>query len=116
MNEDLLEMLTPDDLPPEQRDLAEVVGIEGYRRLLRVYGGTGAMYIPQPDRLLRSLRDDLIRREYDGRNVYALARKWELTDAYIRSIVREKAQELHRSPMDGQISLFDVPTTKNGQK
>ena len=83
--------------------------MEAFRRLLERYGGTGKMYIPQPDKVVIPVRDVLIRREYNGYNTYELARKWKLSDAYVRQIVKDKAAEIRRAPPDGQLTFDDLP-------
>ena len=110
MDRELLALLTMDDLQGEARELAETIGLSAFKRLVEVYGGTGRLYVPQPDTLLIPVRDALIRREYDGSNVYQLARKWQLSDTTIRQIVRDKALELQRRPLDGQVTLDDFIT------
>lgn len=108
MDNNLLESLTIDDLQGETRELAEIIGMGAFRRLVSVYGGTGRMYIPQPDMLLIPVRDTKIREEYNGNNIYELCRKWDLSEGYVRKIVAGKAAELRRRPMDGQCSLFET--------
>ena len=61
MNVELLELLELDDLQGEARELAECIGMDAFRRLLERYGGTGKMYIPQPDKVVIPVRDVLIR-------------------------------------------------------
>ncbi|MBD5101476.1 MAG: hypothetical protein HDT27_02040 [Subdoligranulum sp.] len=107
MRNDLIELLTLEDLSGEARELAECIGIEAFHRLLQTYGGTGRMYIPQPDMLLIPLRDRMIREEYNGGNLYELCRKWDLGESMVRKIISEKIKELRRAPMDGQCSFFD---------
>ena len=107
MDNELLKLLTLDDLQGEVRELAELIGMDTFRKLVSVYGGTGRMYIPHPDTLLIAVRYTKIREEYDGSNIYELCRKWGLSEGYVRKIVAEKANELRRRPIDGQTSLFD---------
>ena len=57
MNVELLDLLELDDLQEEVRELAECIGMEAFRRLLEHYGGTGKMYIPQPDKVVIPVRD-----------------------------------------------------------
>lgn len=83
-----------------------------FRRLVDVYGGTGRVYIPQADTLLIPIRDRLIREEYNGYNVYELCKKWDLGESMVRTIIRDKIRELRQAPIDGQVSLFDVPETE----
>ena len=75
MRNELLNELKLEDLQGEARELAETIGMDAFRRLVDVYGGTGRVYIPQADKLLIPIRDRLIRDEYDGSNVYALCKK-----------------------------------------
>ena len=107
MRNELLELLQLEDLQGEAYELAELIGIEAFRKLVDRYGGTGRMYIPQADTLVIPLRDAKIREEYDGTNIYALCKKWELSEGYIRKIVAEKTEELRRRPLEGQSSFFE---------
>ncbi|MDL2294903.1 hypothetical protein LJC60_09830 [Ruminococcaceae bacterium OttesenSCG-928-D13] len=104
--DDLLDLVTMEDLRGGGRELAEVVGLEGFKSLVRTYGGTSRMYVPTADMVTIPARDTLIRREYDGSNVIELARKWSLSERHIYDIVKEEAQALRRKPIDGQISMF----------
>ncbi len=106
--DDLLEKITLDDLRGNERELAEVLGLEAFKSLVRVYGGTSRLYVPKADTVALPVRDALIRREYDGGNVPSLAAKWNLTERWIEKLVEEEARELRRKPMDGQVSLADL--------
>ena len=75
MADNLLDLLTLDDLNEEQRQLAELIGMDGYKALVRTYGGMH-IDIPQADTLTRDRRNDQIIAAYDGYNVAELARKW----------------------------------------
>ena len=101
----LLKLLALDDLRGESRDLAEVIGMDTFRRLVELYGGAN-IYIPKADGLILPLRNDLIVREYDGNNIFELSRKWGLTERRIQDIVKVKADELRLKPLDGQTSLL----------
>lgn len=105
MNE-LLNMLKIEDLRGEQRELAELIGMETYLKLADIYAGTSRLSIPPIRILTLPVRDSLIQREFNGNNVYQLAKKWELSDKYIRDIVSDQRQEFRLKPMDGQISLL----------
>lgn len=101
--------LTLDDLREEQRQIAEVIGLDAYLELTRVFGGT-TIYIAKAEEIVkRADRDRQIREEFDGSNYAQLAVKYGLTEVWIRNIVYDKAQEIKRKPMDGQISMFDLP-------
>ena len=109
MRNELLNHLQLDDLKGETHELAETIGMDAFRRLVDVYGGTGRVYIPQADTLLIPIRDRLIREEYNGYNVYELCKKWDLGESMVRTIIRDKIRELRQAPIDGQVSLFDAP-------
>ena len=94
MRNEMLNELKLEDLQGEARELAETIGMDAFRRLVDVYGGTGRVYIPQADKLLIPIRDRLIRDEYNGSNVYALCKKWNLSEGYVRGIVREKTEQI----------------------
>ena len=108
MNEqrELLELLTLDDLNEKERSMAETIGMDAYRALVMEYGGADPLYIPKAESLTAPIRNRLILEEYDGVNAYELAKKYGLTEAYIRLLVKEKTQEIKRRPVDGQILLY----------
>ena len=72
MDKKRLHLLTIDDLDGENRELAELVGMEAFIKLVEVYGGTGKLYVPQADKVLIPVRDEKIREEYDGTNLYGI--------------------------------------------
>lgn len=76
-------------LPESYQAVAEIVGIEAALKLSAHLGGM-YFYYPQLDSLLRTKRDEQIRKEFDGSNHRELARKYNLTESWIRSIVQRK--------------------------
>ncbi|MGI6053950.1 MAG: Mor transcription activator family protein [Clostridium sp.] len=109
---DLLEEVGIESLDEEPKKIAELVGMEGFRNLVRTFGGS-SIYIPKVESLEKAVRDQRIRDEFDGSNYRELAMKYGLTETWIRSIVMEKVRELRERPMDGQISLFETPGFDN---
>lgn len=105
MADDLLDLITLEDLNEEQRQLAELIGLEGYRALVRAYGGT-TIYVSKASTLTIADRNDRIREEYNGYNMPELAIKWDLSISSIRDIVRDKREALKQRLPDNQISLF----------
>lgn len=91
----------------EQRQIAEVIGVENYLKLTREFGGT-TIYIAKAEEIVkRNERDEKIREEFDGSNYAQLAVKYGLTEVWVRNIVSEKAEEIRRRPIDGQMNLSD---------
>ena len=94
-----------EDLSEGQQEVAALIGPENFRKLMEVCGGA-YLSIPKTDRLERMERNERIRAEFDGYNFRELARKYDLTEITIRSIVSDKVRELRARPMDGQLSLL----------
>lgn len=100
----VMEHITLDDLDADQRQLAELIGIESYRKLIQTYAGT-CIYIPKLDAFERMVRDEKIRRDFNGYNYKYLAHKYGLTEISIRNIVVDVQKELRAKPLDGQMTF-----------
>ena len=99
--------LVLDDLREEQRQIAEAIGVDAYLELTRVFGGT-TIYIAKAEEIVkRADRDRQIREEFNGSNYSQLALKYGLTEVWIRNIVYDKAVEIRKKPLDGQMNLSD---------
>ena len=88
-----------DCLPESYQTVAQIVGMENALKLSQHLGGT-CFYYPQIDTLLRAKRDERIRKEFNGANHRELARKYNLTESWIRSIV-QRQQAYEQSDMFG---------------
>jgi len=75
-------------LEGEQRELAEVIGLESYKKLVEWCGGS-SVYIKKSDTLTRNQRNDEIRRDFNGRNYKEIARKYNLSESSIRKILSD---------------------------
>ena len=84
MNELTLDML-PDGIC---RDIAEEVGVDGLLKLSMRIGGE-TLYIPQMKGILRTLRDQKIREEFNGYNTADLARKYDVSQRWVQQIVNQ---------------------------
>lgn len=94
----MLDKLTIEDIENiEQREIAEIIGIDSYIRLVKEYGGT-SIYVLKEDSLIKDIRDNKIREEFNGGNYVYLAKKYNLTENSIRNIVNKKE-------LDGQIKF-----------
>lgn len=95
-----------DDLPPDFREIAEVIGLEAALLLVSVRGGE-AVYIPKGDKVARLARNRAILAEFDGANHRALARKYDLTVVMIRNIVNDHPKSgAGADARPRQLSLF----------
>lgn len=99
--------LTIEELREEQKQIAEVIGVESYLALTKRFGGTSIYIAKAEEILLRKNRDELIRNEFTGSNYSQLAGKYGLTEVWIRNIVYDKAVEIKAKPIDGQLNLKD---------
>lgn len=89
MNEFLEELLL-EDLKGETLELAEAIGMEAFRNLVRLYSGTGHLYIPILDNIVVPVRNRHIYEDFKsgGLSISAIALKYKLSDSYIRQIVK----------------------------
>lgn len=102
---DFLKYIAPDDLPEEQKNIADLIGMEAYSKLVNAYGGM-AIYITKPDNLIRNARNEEIRSKFDGSNYRQLAVKYNLSEVSIRLIVADIDREMRKKPIDGQMTLL----------
>lgn len=101
----VIDKLRFEDLDDDQQQVADLIGLDNYKKLMRVFGGVN-LYIPKADKLERMDRNDRIRAEFNGYNFRELAQKYGLTEVSIRSIVSDKVREIRARPIDGQLSLL----------
>lgn len=93
--------MTIDCLPENYQEVARLVGVDNALRLSRHLGGT-CFYYQKLDSLLLKKRDERICREFTGCNHRDLARKYGLTESWIREIVQRKPA-FEQSDMFGKI-------------
>lgn len=97
--------LKVDDLPEPYHSIAKIVGIEKAFEIAQTLGGI-SFYFAKPEALLRDLRDRRIRAEFNGQNFRQLATKYNLTEVWIRSIVRgEGGPDGPVADLPGQLRL-----------
>lgn len=101
----LIETIELSDLNEDQQQLAELIGLESYKKLVLAFGGT-YLYLPKVDTLTIENRNNKIREDFNGYNINELAIKWNLSVSRIRDIVDAKKNEIKRQPCEGQITLF----------
>ncbi|MFH1057814.1 MAG: Mor transcription activator family protein [Pseudomonadota bacterium] len=81
-----LRQLKPEDLPEVYQEMASLIGVEATVNLAQTFAGT-SVYFPKLERALISLRNAAIQREFDGANIKALSRRWNLSSRHVRHIV-----------------------------
>lgn len=80
------------------KQIAEQIGIENLLKLAKLVGGA-ALYLPKADTLLRPVRDQCIKEEFNGYNYQLLAIKYGVTERWVRMICGE-------GNLEGQQTLF----------
>ena len=81
----MIEKLTLEDIPSSHRDIAEYIGVEPFKKLVELLGGS-SLQIPKEASLTRPIRNRIIRDKFNG-DYKALARKYNITEAQVRNIV-----------------------------
>lgn len=98
---DWYDEINSNELTEPYRELANIIGLKNTIKVAEKYQGM-ALYLPKLDALIRKLRDDKIRAEFNGGNYRELAIKYKLTEVWVRQIVDER-------PIDSnQLTLFEV--------
>ena len=84
----MLEFLTYSDIPDSVKDVVDVIGIDAFKDLVRLAGGSN-LYIPNEASLVKSFRNKKIREVFDG-DYKAISRKFGISEAQVRNIVNYK--------------------------
>lgn len=101
----LAEGLTLEMLPEGlYRMIAEAIGTDNFYKLAEVVGGT-TVYIPKPESVTRPVRDARIKEEFNGYNHPELARKYGVTERWVRRICGPGQTE-------GQLTSSTISTTR----
>ncbi len=77
------------DLPPQFANIANRLGIEKVKWLFEEFGGT-SVYFPTEKMIYKESRDREIFNEFNGFNIKELANKYNMSESYIRAIIRQK--------------------------
>ncbi len=75
-----------ENLKDGQKDLAELIGIENYIKVVKYFGGS-SIYIYRPNTLSKAIRDDQIKKDFNGGNYKELSNKYNLSVNHIREIL-----------------------------
>ena len=81
--------LQSEHIPEDLYWLYELVGMERFMTIIDTAGGE-FLYFPKRSTLERGLRREAIVREYNGANIRQLAKKYGLTERYVRTILQEE--------------------------
>lgn len=107
MEANLLNNLTIEDLIEPYKTIAELIGMDAVVILAQHFGGS-QVYFQQIDTVVDSLKERLIRQEFNGYNYEELARKYQCSTRWVRKLVSDIEQKVRNRPGEGQLSLFDI--------
>lgn len=92
-----LKNLTMEQLEGDSLELAQVIGIEAFRKLVAVYGGSQYVYIPRFTTLRCDARNQQILADYrSGATCNMLAKKYHLSNRFIRFIINKGLKAAHQ--------------------
>lgn len=98
--DELARDLTAEMLPEGlYKQIAESIGTENFYKLAELLGGA-TVYIPKPESVTRPVRDARIKAEFNGYNHPELARKYGVTERWVRQLCGD-------GHFNGQLSLLD---------
>lgn len=80
------------------KDMVETLGRDTALQVFFAFGGA-TIYIPKMDTLYDIMRTRKIKEEYDGSNAWMLAKKYSVSESWVRRLVGGR--------LDGQLDMFD---------
>ena len=82
----MINYVSKEDLPILLQDLVDLIGIENFIKLIKVYGGS-SLYIPNENSILKPLRNRLIKENFNGNNYKQLAKEFKISEMQVRNII-----------------------------
>ncbi|MCM1315144.1 MAG: hypothetical protein NC205_01060 [Prevotella sp.] len=86
---DIEKIVSFEQLTNDKKEIANVIGLEAYKKLVRHFGGS-YIYVNKPETVVRNERNQEICKKFNGSNYCQLAQEYQLTENRIRSILRQK--------------------------
>ena len=83
----MLEHLSINDIPDSIKDVVEVIGIDAFKGLVRIAGGSN-LYIPNESNLVKPIRNRKIKEEFNG-NYRDISIKYGISEVQARNIVNK---------------------------
>lgn len=83
----LLENVQKSDIPENYEHIVSLIGLDNFIKICQ-YAMGDELYFPTPESILRETRNRLILQEYDGYNMAGLSRKYGITKATVKNIVK----------------------------
>lgn len=90
-----------EDFPDNYRRIAQIIGIKPALDLIKQSGGIN-QYIPLYDAVTKNARDRLIKEEFDGSNYQALALKYNMSEAWVRTLLEKETRRKYNEELQRQ--------------
>ena len=75
-----------DQIPYELHTLVEVIGIENFKEISKLYGGS-TIYIPVYRKVILGERNEEIMRMYNGKNIGQIREKYGISEQQIKRVL-----------------------------
>ena len=85
----MINKLSIDDVPENLKTVACAIGIDAFKELIKVAGGT-SVYLPSEKCITKSVRDRFIRESFCG-DYKGLAIRFGISEVRVRHIIGEKS-------------------------
>lgn len=82
----MINYLTKEDLPIQLREIADLIGMEMFIQLIKFYGGS-TIYVPTENSILKPVRNQLIKRNFNGSNYKQLSKEFKISEMQVRNII-----------------------------
>lgn len=83
----MLDSLTRDDLPDSVMDIVDSIGLDAFKELVRLAGGSN-LYIPNESNLVKPIRNRMIRDEFKG-SYKDISMKYGISEIQVRNIINK---------------------------
>lgn len=83
----MLEQMTKEDLPKGVMDIVETIGIDAFKDLVKLAGGSN-LYIPNESSLIKIYRNKIIKKEFNG-DYKSISRKFGISEVQVRNIINK---------------------------
>lgn len=104
---DWLKEITEEDIPKQFRWIVGIIGIEATAKLSDHSGGV-TIYVPKLEALLERKRNELIKRDVQVIGYKETARKYRLTEVWVRQIADEATRAAAKERENAQVGLPGV--------
>lgn len=91
----MLDKANLEDVPDNFRELAEILGMDAFKKLIINYGGT-AVYVPSSSSITRAVRNKTLKRDFRG-NYREVASVYRISENQARRIIKNMNNEWYRN-------------------